>query len=102
MSITGNSIIDADVVEIIDEHLAWDYLAGKNVLITGVNGMLPSYLVYILMRLNEKIKKKINVFALVRNRVDALNKFSSFVNQDTFELIECDVVSFRTYKKNLI
>ena len=45
MNITGNSIINNDIKEILSEEIDWGFFGGKSILITGANGMLASYLV---------------------------------------------------------
>ena len=57
MVLTKNTIIDTDIEEIISEKLDWNYFAGKCILVTGANGMIPSYIVYTLLGLNEIILK---------------------------------------------
>ena len=99
MYITGNSIIDSDVSEIISEQLDWKYFAGKTVLITGANGMLPSYFVYTLIGLNACLlnDNPVKIVALVRNRQKAEKKFYALLEDVNFSLIVADVSDFTSY-----
>lgn len=100
MFITGNKIIDEDVENILQENLDWSFFARKNILVTGANGMLPSYVVYTLLGLNETIleEKKLKVFALVRNKQKAESKFSKLLARNDFCLIVNDISDFTEYE----
>lgn len=103
MKLTYNKIIDNDIDEILSESLDWNAFAGKSVLVTGANGMLPAYIVYALLGLNETLLKnnKLKVYANVRNYEKAKDKFSLFLNRDDFELIVKDVVEFIDFNKHI-
>lgn len=99
MFLTGNKIIDADVEEILLENLDWKYFSGKTVLVTGANGMLPAYIVYALLGLNEGtlLSSPVKILALVRNKEKALEKFGVFANHADFELIVKDISDFSSF-----
>ena len=103
MKLTGNRIIDKDVLEIISENLDMNYFARKAILITGAGGMLPSYFVYSFLGLNDTIlkDKPLKVFALVRNKEKALKKFSRFMNRKDFNLIVKDISDFCHFEEKL-
>lgn len=103
MFVTGNRIIDEDINAIIDEKLNWKFFTGKKILITGANGMLPSYIVYTLLGLNGKILKDnpLKVYALVRNKKKAETKFSSLLERHDFQLIVEDVTTFNSFNEGL-
>ena len=65
--------------------------------------MLPAYIVYALLGLNETLLKnnKLKVYANVRNYEKAKDKFSLFLNRDDFELIVKDVVEFIDFNKHI-
>jgi nucleoside-diphosphate-sugar epimerase len=87
--------IDDDVKIIVSESIDWLYLNGKTILITGASGFIPSYVVYTLLKLNETfcLDETIYIIALVRNKVKAETKFSSFLKNKYFHLIIDDVAS---------
>lgn len=67
-------------------------LLGKTVLITGANGMLPSYCVYFLMYLNTIHQDNpIKILALVRNQEKAKKRFQEFMSNKNFKLLMQDV-----------
>lgn len=103
MKITGNSIIDKDVSEIISEKLDWSYFSGKTILVTGANGMLSAYIIYTLIGLNESVLKanSCKIIALVRNREKALLKFKAFMEREDFSLLVNDVSTFTDYEEKI-
>ena len=70
-----NEVIDEDTQQIIDENSGLEELNNCTVLITGASGMIGSYFVYTLMKLNEDYGRNITIIPVVRN----LNKLSSQV-----------------------
>ena len=49
----NNGIISEDVEHIISEELPWDNFRNSTVLVTGASGMIPSYVVYTMLGLND-------------------------------------------------
>ena len=87
-----NKIIEEDLEYIISSDIPWDFLEGKNILISGANGFLPAYMVETILFLNDhRFKKKAKVFALVRNKERAFNRFSLYVGREDIEYIIQDV-----------
>ena len=70
-----NRIIDEDAQQIIDENNGLTELYNSSVMITGASGMIGSYFVYTLMKLNEDYDAHIKIMPLVRN----LNKLNEEV-----------------------
>lgn len=103
MVLTKNAIIDKDINELLCENLEWEYFAGKSILITGANGMLPAYIVYTFLGLNETLLRdnKIKVYANVRNFEKAKSKFEIFFGRDDFELVVKDVSEFTSFDKSI-
>lgn len=68
--ITGaaSNVMEDDLENIYQRNIPWNRLNHKTVLITGAYGMLASYVVYMLMYLNEKKGMDISVIALVRSK----------------------------------
>ena len=62
-----NRIIDEDTQQIIDENNGLTELFNTTVLITGATGMIGSYFVYTLMKLNEDYRANIKIIPLIRN-----------------------------------
>lgn len=62
-----NKILNQDLEQIISEKISWEKLKGKTVLITGASGMVGSYMLYVLIKLNDMYGYGIKVIAMVRN-----------------------------------
>ena len=89
----SNPIIEEDLKFIADSNLPWDKLEGKNILITGANGFVPAYLVETILYLNEKrFKSKAKIFALVRNKEKASNRFIFYKDRSDLVFIVQDVI----------
>jgi nucleoside-diphosphate-sugar epimerase len=89
-----NRIIDEDTEQIIKENDGLKELQDCTVMVTGASGMVGSYIIYTLIKLNEDYGRNINIVPLVRN-VKKLNSTilsKSYVNpivQDVTSPIKC-------------
>lgn len=88
-----NYIIDEDIARIINEDLPWEELRDSSVLVAGASGMIPSYVVYTLLGLNDTKKLGISVIALVRNANKARGIFGRLLERDDLTMIEQDVTA---------
>lgn len=87
-----NPIIEEDLKFIVDSPLPWERLEGKNILISGANGFVPAYMVETILYLNETwFKDKAKVFALVRNKEKALNRFAFYKGRTDLQFVIQDV-----------
>ncbi|MGL5057441.1 MAG: NAD-dependent epimerase/dehydratase family protein [Fusobacteriaceae bacterium] len=86
-----NKIIKEDLEIIFNQNLDWTRFENKNILITGANGILASYMVMTLLYLNKTINNKCKIYALVRNVEKAKNKFKDYLNDENLIFIEQDV-----------
>ena len=48
-----NRVLEDDLKTIIAEDLSWEKLKNKTVMITGASGMVGSYMLYLLLMLND-------------------------------------------------
>ena len=48
-----NRVLEDDLKTIIAEDLSWEKLKNKTVMITGASGMVGSYMLYVLLMLND-------------------------------------------------
>lgn len=62
-----NKIINEDIDIICKEDIDWNKLRDTSVLITGASGMVGSYLLYTLLKLNELKDMNIKIYALIRH-----------------------------------
>ena len=88
-----NRIIDEDIANILSENLQWNELEGATVLVTGASGMIPSYVVYTLLGLNDTRGLGIKVLALVRNEKKARHVFGDILDRDDITLFVQDVAA---------
>ena len=62
-----NRVLEDDLKTIIAEDLSWEKLKNKTVMITGASGMVGSYMLYVLLMLNDEKHYDIKVDAVMRN-----------------------------------
>jgi len=87
-----NSIVQEDLLQICQENLEWSELSGKNILITGANGILPSYMVETILFLIKLGKiEDTKIFALVRNKEKANLRFKDYLNCNYIHFLYQDV-----------
>lgn len=86
-----NQIIQKDIDEIVNEHLDFTVFKDANVLITGANGMIGSYLVYSFLKMNDLFSLNINVIGMVRNREKAERILFGILDRADFSLLVKDV-----------
>ncbi len=92
MALINNPIIRKDIEEILQtNYIDWSRFNGKTILITGANGMLPSYLVYTFLYMNVYFGYDVAVVGLVRNVNKAKLVLGDIVTYEKFELIAQDV-----------
>ena len=84
-------IILEDLKEITNENIQFEKLKDSTVLITGVNGMIASYITYTLLYLNETKKLHIKVLGLARNEEKARKRFGSLLDREDFDLLIQDI-----------
>ncbi len=90
----NNKIVQNDLNMIVNSETAFSKLKNKSILITGANGMLAAYYMYVLMYLNDKCNYNIKVYALVRNK-EKLDKLTNFsLRKDIIPLVQdvCDEI----------
>lgn len=87
-----HTIIEEDLKNIVSAALPWHELAGKTILVTGANGMLPAYMVETLLFLNETLfAHKVKVLALVRNNDKAMRRFAHYLGRSDLSFLVQDV-----------
>jgi nucleoside-diphosphate-sugar epimerase len=84
-------IIDEDLRKIVSCPLPWEVLFGKTILISGANGLVPSYLLETLLYLNETAGAGIHTIALVRNRERAMRRLGHLAPRSDVTFVIQDV-----------
>lgn len=85
-------IVQKDLEEIASSSiLNFKKLENKTILVTGVNGMLATYITYTLLYHIEHFHQNIRVLALTRS-IDKTNcLFEEFLDKDYFEIVHQDI-----------
>ena len=87
-----NTVVMQDLERITSSELInWQRFNNKTVLISGANGMLPSYMVETLLFLNQKYGYNVKVVALVRNLEKAKKVFADYEDNPKLEYLVQDV-----------
>ena len=87
-----NNIIKEDLKMICSSDLNWKKFKNSVVLISGACGMLPSYMVFTLLYLNEMYPSlNIKIIALCRNYDKAKKRFHDFLDSPLLTIICGDV-----------
>lgn len=89
-----SDVVDEDILQIINENDGLCELYGKTILITGASGMIGSYIVYTLIKLNEEYGANISILPLIRDEnslhVEVISKsYVCPIVQDVSDEIEC-------------
>lgn len=83
-----NRVLEDDLKTIIAEDLSWEKLKNKTVMITGASGMVGSYMLYVLLMLNDEKHYGIKVDAVMRN----VNKLPEKIrNREDVNVVVADV-----------
>ena len=83
-----NRVLEDDLKTIIAEDLSWEKLKNKTVMITGASGMVGSYMLYVLLMLNDEKNYGIKVDAVMRN----VNKLPEEIrNREDVKVVVADV-----------
>lgn len=91
MGTSSDAVISTDLDDILSRSLPWERLRGTSVLVTGASGMLPSYTVYTLLALNDRLSAGITVYGLVRNGEKARKILADVIGRPDFHLIVQDI-----------
>lgn len=93
MRLEGNKCYLALLDKSISNFPDWNQLEGKTFLISGVSGMLGSFLADMIMRYNESLPNvcRCGVIGIGRNRTAAAERFGNWSNREEFTFIEHDV-----------
>ena len=62
-----NKVLENDLNNIIEQQIDWEKLRNKTIMITGASGMVGSYFVRTLLKLNEVNNMNIHVVCVLRD-----------------------------------
>lgn len=87
-----NNIIYEDIKFIYESNINWNKLKEKTILISGAYGMLPSYMVYTLIYINETYPDmNITILALGKNKMKMEKRFGQYTKKKYFKFIQANV-----------
>ena len=87
-----NSVIMQDMKDIESRSEDWSWLWDKAVLVSGAYGMLPSYIVYFLIYLNETHPEhRTDIVAVGRNAEKMKARFGRFCSKEYFHILNADI-----------
>ncbi|MCI1071758.1 NAD-dependent epimerase/dehydratase family protein [Lactococcus lactis] len=96
-----NKIVQEDLKKIVSSsYINFEKLRGKTVLITGVSGMLATYLAYVIYYLDVHKNFQTKIIGTARNMEKANAKFQS-LSKEYFELVQHDVTQPFDYEKDI-
>jgi len=97
-----SGIISTDIEEIIKTDIPWGNLEGKTLLITGVSGLLGSYMVDTVAKLNDwYFKKPCDVIGLARSKIKKNDRLGHLLNREDMTFIRHDASEPAFLKKSV-
>lgn len=84
-------IVQEDLADICARDLDWNHYDGKSVLITGVNGMLATYIMLVLVYLVKQKGLHVDIVALTRNLDKTRAIYGSLLDEPFIHLLVQDV-----------
>lgn len=93
-----NKILEEDAIQIINDNNGFPELKDSTFFITGASGMIGSYFINVLLKMNETLNSNINIVALVRDE----KKLPDYIkNSEHVTVIVGDVVNTISYDSNI-
>ncbi len=86
-----NKIVLEDLDNVYKRDINWSQFRNASVLITGANGLIATYLIYILLYLNECDNLGVKVIGLARSQEKMKLKYGTLLEREDFEVIYQDV-----------
>lgn len=88
----NNIIVQEDLKDIVSrKDLKFEKLKNTTILVTGANGMLATYMIYTLLKLNEIYHYNIKIIALARNKEKAKARLKDNIDSKYLNLLIQDV-----------
>ncbi len=88
-----NETYAEELHRVSESKLQWEQLEGKSVLIAGATGLIGSYLIDLLMYRNQKMSRKMRIYALGRSEERARERFPEHFGKESFIFIEHDIIN---------
>ncbi len=91
MNFLDNKEYIASIDRILKKNLPYEKMKNKSFLITGATGMIGSYLVDVLMRMNQLMGSNILIYALGRSMEKTKARFASYLDDSHFSFVSYDM-----------
>ncbi len=88
---THNHVIEEDLKRISQEAIDWEQMRGKKVLISGVNGLIASYVARMIFYLNDEKDMNISLYGIARNEEKTKKKWGDLIGRPDFHIFYQDV-----------
>lgn len=86
-----DNILLEDLEHIYHRNINWKKFRNATVLITGANGLIASYMIYMLLYLNVKANLNVKIIGLARNPQKVAAKYGQLLERTDFKMIYQDV-----------
>lgn len=86
-----SNIFIEDFAHIASLALPWEKFVNKTILIAGANGFIASYLIEMLLYLNEQKSLRITIIGISRNKKKASQRFFAYKNRSDLKIIIQDI-----------
>ena len=80
-----------EINKICELNYDFNKLKGKTFLVVGATGLIGTFLVDVLMSLNDKLNLNIKIIAICRNLLKAKKRFSSYLDKNNLEIVSSDI-----------
>ena len=90
-------VIYEDLEKAFSSDVPWENIRGKSIMITGAYGMIASYLVYMMIWLNEEKNFGIHIIPVVRSKEKFINRFGEFANRDYMSVCISSLIDTNIY-----
>ena len=91
MKLYDNKLYMEDVYNVSKIKVSWDKLKNKKIMISGATGLIGSFLIDVIMEKNTDAELNCQIYALVRNKEKATNRFFKYINDSHLAFIMYDV-----------
>lgn len=89
--LTENALYQDDIKNVIEQKLPWEKLHNSSVLISGATGLIGSFLIDVIMRMNEQMTLNCMIYALGRSKERAQKRFAYCYDSPLFQFISYDI-----------
>lgn len=91
MKLYDNKLYMEDVYNVSKIKVSWDKLKNKKIMISGATGLIGSFLIDVIMEKNIDAELNCQIYALVRNKEKAANRFFKYIDDSHLAFIMYDV-----------